>query len=118
LGFSPHSSFSKLWGVAPNPSYFLYLDIKKVTKERSRLQRILGLLFFGLPTQYNSQAFGLLKQYCLQQAHAASLKTVAITQNSLRPFEIQKRFGGMARLTAIGVYDVQRMNNLVEVEVL
>ena len=84
----------KLWGVTPNPSYFLYLDIKKVTKERSRLQIILGLLFFGLPTQYNSQAFGLLKQYCLHQAFAASLKTVAITQNSLRPDEIQKRFGG------------------------
>jgi len=43
-----------LWGVAPKPSYFLYLDIKKVTKERSRLQIILGLLFFVLPTQYNS----------------------------------------------------------------
>jgi hypothetical protein len=78
-----------LWGVAPNPSYFLYLDIKKVTKERSRLQIILGLLFFVLPTQYNSSSFVLLRQYCLLKAHAASLKTVALTQNSLRPFEIR-----------------------------
>jgi hypothetical protein len=34
--------------------YFLCLETKKVTKENSRLQIILGLLFFGLPTQYNS----------------------------------------------------------------
>ena len=33
---------------------FLFLDKKKVTKESSRLQIILGLLFFSLPTQYNS----------------------------------------------------------------
>jgi hypothetical protein len=33
---------------------FFVLETKKVTKENSRLQIILGLLFFGLPTQYNS----------------------------------------------------------------
>ena len=37
-----------------NPCYFLCLETKKVTKENSRLQIILGLLFFSLPTQYNS----------------------------------------------------------------
>ena len=31
-----------------------------------------------------------LKQYCLLKALAANLKTVAISQNNLRPFEIQK----------------------------
>jgi hypothetical protein len=36
--------------------YFLFLDKKKVTKEKSMLQIILGLLFFVLPTQYNSVA--------------------------------------------------------------
>jgi len=40
--------------LAANPCHFLFLDKKKVTKEKSRLQRILGLLFFVLPTQYNS----------------------------------------------------------------
>src|SRR5664280_231191 len=47
-GFPPKGQewvYYYLWGVAPDPSYFLYLDIKKVTKERSRLQIILGLLF-------------------------------------------------------------------------
>ena len=34
--------------------HFLCLEPKKVTKENSRLQIILGLLFFRLPTQYNS----------------------------------------------------------------
>ena len=76
--------------LAKEPCYFLCLDAKKVTKERSRLQIILGLLFFSLPTQYNSSSFVLLKQYCLQQALTAILKTVAFSQNSLRPFEIQK----------------------------
>jgi hypothetical protein len=33
---------------------FLCLDAKKGTKEKSRLQIILGLLFFSLPAQYNS----------------------------------------------------------------
>jgi hypothetical protein len=42
--------------VRPNPCYFLCLETKKVTKENSRLQIILGLLFFGLLTQYNSQS--------------------------------------------------------------
>jgi hypothetical protein len=32
------------------------LDTKKVTKEKSRLQIILGRLFFSLPTQYNSSS--------------------------------------------------------------
>jgi hypothetical protein len=43
------------WGVAPNPSYFFVL-IQKSNQKKSRLQIILGLLFFGLPTQYNSRA--------------------------------------------------------------
>jgi hypothetical protein len=34
--------------------HFLFLDKKKVTKEKSRLQIILGRLFFSLLTQYNS----------------------------------------------------------------
>ena len=34
------------------PCCFLCLITKKVTKENSRLQRILGLLFFSLPAQY------------------------------------------------------------------
>jgi len=63
--------------IRQKPCHFLFLDKKKVTKEKSRPQRILGLLFFGLPAQYNSSSFVLLKQYCLQQANAASLKTVA-----------------------------------------
>jgi hypothetical protein len=52
----------------------------------------LGLLFFVLPTQYNSLSrfAGSLKQYCLLKASAARLKIVAISQNNLRPFEIQK----------------------------
>jgi hypothetical protein len=36
-----------LRGVAPSPSHFLCLDTKKVTKERSRLQIILGLIFLS-----------------------------------------------------------------------
>ena len=35
---------------------------------------------------------GSLKQYCLLMAFAASFKTVAFSQNSLRPFEIQKNY--------------------------
>jgi hypothetical protein len=63
-------------------SYFLCLDAKKVSKERSRLQIILGLLFFGLRTQYNSLSrfAGSLKQYCLLKAIAASLNKVAFSQ--------------------------------------
>jgi len=34
--------------------YFLCLDTKKVIKEKSRLQNILGFVFLSLPTQYNS----------------------------------------------------------------
>jgi hypothetical protein len=41
--------------LAANPCHFLFLDKKKVTKEKSRLQIILGLLFLVLPTQYNSR---------------------------------------------------------------
>ena len=76
-------------GRCPYPCHFLFLDKKKVTKEKSRLQRIFGLLFFSLPAQYNSSSFVLLKQYCLLKAYAAILKIVALSQNSLRPFEIQ-----------------------------
>jgi hypothetical protein len=78
------------WNISGSHCHFLFLDKKKVTKEKSRLQRILGRLFFGLPTQYNS-LFRLaesLKQYCLLLAIAANLKTVALSQNSLRPYEI------------------------------
>ncbi|MFA5818125.1 MAG: hypothetical protein WC854_02465 [Bacteroidales bacterium] len=42
--------------IAKNQYYFLCLETKKATKENSRLQIILGLLFFSLPTQYNSLA--------------------------------------------------------------
>jgi hypothetical protein len=69
--------------------YFLCLDAKKVIKEKSRLQIILGLLFFSLPAQYNSSSFVLLKQYCLLNAHSANFKTFAFSQNSLRPVENQ-----------------------------
>ena len=34
--------------------YFLCLETKKVTKENSRLQNILGFMFFGMRTRYNS----------------------------------------------------------------
>jgi hypothetical protein len=63
----------------------------KVTKENSRLQIILGQQFFSLPTQYNSLSrfAGSLKQYCLLMAFSASFKTVALSQNNLRPFETQ-----------------------------
>jgi len=56
---------------------FFFLDKKKVTKEKSRLQRILGLLFFALPTQYNSVA--------------ALLQTVLLT-TSLRSKSQNSRF--------------------------
>jgi hypothetical protein len=75
-----------------NPCYFLCLDTKKVTKVKSRLQIILGLLFLFLPTQYNSSSLVLLKQYCLHQAFAARLKTIAFSQNYLRPFKIHYSF--------------------------
>ena len=76
--------------------HFLFLDKKKVTKEKSRLQIILGLLFFSLPTQYNSPELRSgSKQYCLLKSYAASLKTVALSQNSLRPFEIQLSIQGL-----------------------
>jgi hypothetical protein len=91
MGCNPWLVFCSVLLLAINPCYFLCLDTKKVTKENSRLQIILGLLFFSLPTQYNSLSLfaGSLKQYCLLKATAASLKTVAIPQNNLRPFEIQ-----------------------------
>jgi hypothetical protein len=68
--------------------YFLFLDEKKVIKEKSRLQNILGFMFLGLPTQYNSLTCGSLKQYCLQQALTANLKTFTSSQNVLRPGKI------------------------------
>jgi hypothetical protein len=90
---SPNSpaSWDRFFCLPKNIHHFLFLDKKKVIKEKSRLQIILGLLFFVLPTQYNSLSHfvGSLKQYCLLKATAASLKTVAIPQNNLRPFEIQ-----------------------------
>jgi hypothetical protein len=47
--------FSAAWFLlVQRACYFLCLETKKVTKENSRLQIILGLLFFDLPTQYNS----------------------------------------------------------------
>jgi hypothetical protein len=48
----------------------------------------LRLLFFGLPTQYNSLV-SLAQTVLLTASLAATLKTVAISQNSLRPGEIQ-----------------------------
>jgi hypothetical protein len=61
------------WGFAPSPSYFFAL-MPKSNQKRSRLQIILGLLLFALPTQYNSLS---LKQYCLQQATSARRKPFA-----------------------------------------
>jgi hypothetical protein len=57
----------------------------------SQFVGVAGLMFLGLTAQYNSLSLfaGSLKQYCLLKATAASLKTVAFPQNSLRPFEIQ-----------------------------
>ena len=56
--FSCSFAFGELPSVGsfacPNTCYFLFLDKKKVSKEKSRLQIILGLLFFSLPVQYNS----------------------------------------------------------------
>jgi hypothetical protein len=40
---------------APSPSYFFVLT-QKSNQKKSRLQIILGLMFFTLPTQYNSPA--------------------------------------------------------------
>ena len=54
MGCNPWLVFCSVLLLAINPCYFLCLDTKKVTKENSRLQIILGLLFFGLPSQYNS----------------------------------------------------------------
>jgi len=64
------------------PIYFLCLDTKKVNKENSRLQRILGRLFSGLLTQYNSTAIGGVKQYCLLQALTINLQTFAYSWSS------------------------------------
>jgi hypothetical protein len=80
FGFAEFTSFGSF--VRQNPCYFLFLDKKKVTKEKSRLQRILGRRFFSLcrnehprsakaerdprnttrGTSYHSVS---LKQYCL-----------------------------------------------------
>src|SRR5664280_2325540 len=82
--------------LASRICYFLCLETKKVTKENSRLQsRVLGI---GATVFQLAHAIQLapprtsvsLKQYCLLNATTASFKTIAISQNSLRPFEIQK----------------------------
>ncbi len=106
--------------IARRTCYLLCLDTKKVTKEKSRLQIILGLLFFGLPTQYNSPRQGGAQTVLLTLASrskpqnsrfpcnpAPSLKLPAgqffnarPSQNSLRPSEIQnqsKVFGIISR---------------------
>ena len=78
--------FFEEWGVAPHPSYFFVL-IQKSNQKKSRLQIILGLMFFGLPTQYNSSHQGVTQTVLLHQATTASLKTISLSQNSLRPFK-------------------------------
>ncbi len=79
--------------LTPNRSYFLCLETKKVSKENSRLQIILGFLFFSLLTQYNSSSPPVSGSSSNSIAYlgppAASFQTVAFSQNSLRPFEIQ-----------------------------
>jgi hypothetical protein len=97
--------------ACPNQYYFLFLDKKKVTKEKSRLQIILGRLFFSLPTQYNSlsRQGGIAQTVLLTKGPrskllnsrfpcrlAPSLKLptgqffyARPSQNSLRPFETQ-----------------------------
>ena len=92
--------------------HFLCLETKKVTKESSRLKIILGLLFFSLPTQYNSLStfrwiaqtvlLTLFLRSKLQNSRfpfnlAPSLKlptgqffNARPSQNYLRPAEIQK----------------------------
>ena len=52
FGFAELISFGSF--ACLNQSYFLCLDAKKVTKKNQGWQIILGLLSFGLPTQYNS----------------------------------------------------------------
>ena len=89
------SKVKRIFGNTNYVCYFLCLETKKVTKESSRLQIILGRLFFSLPTQCNSSSFVLLKQHCLLNAFAASFKTVAFSQNSLRPFKIQFLIQGL-----------------------
>src|SRR5665647_2092692 len=81
--------------LTANLCYFLFLDKKKVTKSagwRKGCRLFWGSCFSACPrntTRSTSFHSVSLKQYCLQQAHAASLKTVALSQNNLRPFETQ-----------------------------
>jgi len=64
------------------PFYFLCLDTKKVTKERSRLQIILGFLFFVLPTQYNSRhlvPLGVTQTVLLTKRHRSKPQNSRLT---------------------------------------
>ena len=68
--------------ACPNRCYFLFLDKKKVAKEKSRLQsRVLGIgahvFQIARAIQLPRASLGV-KQYCLLKALAASFKTVAI----------------------------------------
>ena len=74
-------------------SFLLSLSWCKESKQR----KIKAADNFGAPVLRLAHAIQLpraklgVKQYCLLKAYAASLKTVALSQNSLRPFEIQKK---------------------------
>jgi hypothetical protein len=62
-------------GKTKNLYYFLCLETKKVIKENSRLQIILGLLFFSLPTQYNSLV-SLAQTVLLTAGHRSKLQNI------------------------------------------
>jgi len=68
---------------------------KKRTKEKGSLKSFLGLTFYRLPTHYNSlpRILGVAQTVMLTYAfHFATSKMLIY---------FQKRFGGIARLTAI-----------------
>jgi hypothetical protein len=72
----------------------LLLAQKKRTKEKGSRKSFLGLPFFRLPTHYNS--FALLTQTVM-------LTYILPFATSKMLISFQKRFEGMARLTAIRV---------------
>jgi hypothetical protein len=76
------------------PCSFLLLAQKKRTKEKGSHKSFLGLSFFRLPTHYNS--FALLTQTVM-------LTYILPFATSKMLISFQKRFEGMARLTAIRV---------------
>jgi hypothetical protein len=64
-------------------------------------------MLLRLVTQYNSPETALgVKQYCLQQAIAPSVKAFTLTQNVLRPIEIQNYLCFLLKI----LIDMQNLN--------